>query len=115
MCSLLQTIEHLLFDCHYVKPLWRVVESLCDIKVSFHVILGVHGSSDYDNLITLVSFLIYKEWLVLSLENKSRSSSIVLQQAYFKEELSTRLKIYELCTKFTIKEKMNLEALIENL
>ena len=56
----------------------------------------------------------YKEWLVLSLENKSRSSSIVLQ--YFKEELlSTRLKIYELCTKFTIKEKMTLEALIENL
>ena len=113
VCSLPQTLEHLLFDCHYVKPLWRVVESLCDIQVSFHVILGVHGSSDYDNLITLVSFLIYKEWLVLSLENKSRSSSIVLQ--YFKEELSTRLKIYESCTKFTIKEKMNLEALIENL
>ena len=113
MCSLPQTIEHLLFDCHYVKPLWRVVESLCDIQVSFHVVLRVHGSNDYDNLITLVSFLIYKEWLVLSLENKSRSSSIVLQ--YLKEELSTHLKIYESCTKFTVKEKMNLEALIENL
>ena len=73
----------------------------------------VHDSSDYDNLITVVSFLIYKEWLVLSFENDSRSKTIVLQ--YFKNELSTRLKIYESCTRFSIKEKMNLEALIEKL
>ena len=113
VCNSPQTIQHLLFNCHYVKPLWRVVESLCNIQVSFEVILGVHDSSDYDNLITVVSFLIYKEWLVLSFENDSRSKTIVLQ--YFKNELSTRLKIYESCTRFSIKEKMNLEALIEKL
>ena len=38
---------------------------------------------------------------------------MVLQ--HFKEELLTRLKIYELCTKVSIKKKMNLEALIDNL
>ena len=113
VCNMPQTIEHLLFNCYYVKPLWRVVESLCNIRVSFEVILGVHDSNDYDNLMTVVSFLIYKEWLILSLDNKSRSRNIVLQ--HFKEELLTRLKIYELCTKVSIKEKMNLEALINNL
>ena len=113
VCNSPQTIQHLLFNCHYVKPLWRVVESLCNIQVGFEVILGVHDSSDYDNLITVVSFLIYKEWLVLSFENDSRSKTIILQ--YFKNELSTRLKIYESCTRFSIKEKMNLEALIEKL
>ena len=77
------------------------------------MILGVHDSNDYDNLMTVVSFLIYKEWLILLLDNKSRSRNIVLQ--HFKEELLTRLKIYELCTKVSIKEKMHLEALINNL
>ena len=113
VCNMPQTIEHLLFKCYYVKPLWRVEESLCNIRVSFEVILGVHDSNDYDNLMTVVSFLIYKEWLILSLDNKSRSRNMVLQ--HFKEELLTRLKIYELCTKVSIKEKMNLEALIDNL
>ena len=51
-----QTIEHLLFNCYYVKPLWRVVESLCNIRVSFEVILGVHDSNDYDNLMKLSVF-----------------------------------------------------------
>ena len=67
-----QTIEHLLFSCNYVRPLWRVVQSVFDIIISFESILGVDNTCDYDNIVTLVSFLIYKQWLVLSLENKSR-------------------------------------------
>ena len=55
-----QTIEHLLFSCDYVKPLWRVVQSVFDIINSFESILGVDNTCDYDTII-LVSFLIYKE------------------------------------------------------
>ena len=69
-----------------------------DINVSFETILGVDDFCEYDNIVTFVYFLIYKEWLVLFLENKSRKSNIMLQ--YFKDELITRLKIYEKCTKF---------------
>ena len=65
MCNMPQTIEHLLFNCYFVKPLWRVVESLCNIQVRFEVILGVKDLNDYDNLMTVVSFLIYKECLIL--------------------------------------------------
>ena len=61
----------------------------------------------------IVSFLIYKEWLILLFDDKSASRNIVLQ--HFKEELLTRLKTCELCTKFSIKEKVNLEALINNI
>ena len=69
-----------------------------DINVSFETILGVDDFCEYDNILTLVYFLIYKEWQVLFLENKSRKSNIMLQ--YFKDELITRLKIYEKCNKF---------------
>ena len=113
VCGMPQTIEHLLFSCCYVKPLWRVVQSVFDITISFESILGIDNNSDCDNIITLVSFLIYKQWLILSLENKSRSNATTLE--YFKDELSTRLRIYDLCKKFSVKEIFNIEALIEGL
>ena len=72
MCGLPQTIEHLLFTCRYVTPLWQIVDSVFDINVSFETILGVDQLCEYNNIVTLVSFLIYKEWLVLSLEGKPR-------------------------------------------
>ena len=84
-----------------------------DITVSFETILGVDDFCEYDDIVTLICFLIYKEWLVLSLENKSRESNIMLQ--YYKDELITRLRIYEKCTKFSMKEIVNIDALIEYL
>ena len=93
MCRLPQTIEYLLFTCGHVAPLWRIVDSVFDINViSFETISGVDDFCEYDNTVTLVCFLIYKEWLVLSLENKSRKSNIMLQ--CFKDGLITRLNIY---------------------
>ena len=47
------------------------------------------------------------------MENKSRESNIMLQ--YYKDELITRLRIYEKCTKFSMKEIVNIDALIEYL
>ena len=67
VCGLPQTIEHLLFTCRYVAPIWRIVDYLFDINVSFETILGVDDFCEYDNIGILVCFLIYKEWLVLSL------------------------------------------------
>ena len=75
--------------------------------------LGLTIFCEYDNIVTLVCFLIYKEWLVLSLENKSRKNNIMLQ--CFKDELITRLKIHEKCTKFSMKETVNIDALSEYL
>ena len=50
---------------------------------------------------------------MLSLENKSRSNVTTLE--YFNDELSTHLRIYDLCKKFSVKEIFNIEALIEGL
>ena len=87
--------------------------SVCIIIISFESILRVDNTCDYDNIVTLVNFLIYKEWLVLSLENKSRCNINTLQ--YFRNELSTRMKIYDLSKKFSVKEIVNIEAIFEGL
>ena len=44
---------------------------------------------------TIMSFFIYKEWLLLSLKDKKRSPVIAL--SYFKNELNLRIQIYEKC------------------
>ena len=81
ICGETQSIEHLLYSCVYVRPLWQIVE------------LGLDEQCEHDDIITIVSFLIYKDWLLPSLQNKNRNSTIAL--SYFKAELTLRQQIYE--------------------
>ena len=93
VCQEIQTIEHLLYDCSYVKPLWNIVDLVYGTKVNFIQILGLDELSNYGSVTTLICFQIYKEWLLLSLENKKRNSVIALE--YFKNEIKLRIQIYE--------------------
>ena len=93
VCQREQSIKHLLFGCIYVKPLWKVVEKICDFEITFDKILGTEECHSQDRILTLISFLIYEEWLLFSLAGKRRNSKIMLD--VYKNELALRLKIYE--------------------
>ena len=93
--ELTQTIEHLLFECRYVKPLWDVIEKIIGTRISFKQILGLENLFRENSVLSVTSFLIYKGWLVLSLENKLRNRNICL--SYFKNELSLTIEIYKMC------------------
>ena len=67
-----QTIKHL-WDCLFVKPLWEIVVDVCGFEISFDRILGTGDCNGYDHVLTLISFLTYKEWLLLSLEGKKNN------------------------------------------
>ena len=75
VCSLPQTIEHLLYDCTYVKPLWKLIEKYLGVNIGYKQILGLDNlfkedaMFKEDAIVTIICFLIYKEWLVLSLKN----------------------------------------------
>ena len=47
VCQEVQTIEHLLYDCSYVKPLWNIVDLAYVTKVNFIQILGVDELFNY--------------------------------------------------------------------
>ena len=94
VCNDIQTIPHLLFECHYVKPIWECVNNICNITMSFPIIVGL-ASCNYDYVVSDVSFLIYKEWLLSSLENKRRNTPANVQN--FKVEMMLRAKIYRSC------------------
>jgi hypothetical protein len=38
VCDCRQSIEHLLFECHYVKPLWNTIGNIFEIGVTFPII-----------------------------------------------------------------------------
>jgi hypothetical protein len=73
VCGLPQTIEHLLFDCVYVKPLWSLVENVCSETISFKKIVGVDKCFHHNNFV--LCFLIYKEWVLLSFQRKHRNKT----------------------------------------
>ena len=96
VCQEPQSIEHLLWKCNYVKPLWSIVEKVCDFKITYGKILGIDDCCKQDRVLTLMSFLVYKEWLLLSLEGKKRSNNTMIQ--FYKRELELRLRIYGQCS-----------------
>ena len=57
VCQEIQTIEHLLYSCSYVKPLWNVVDLVFDTKVNFIQILELDELFDHGSVTTLICFL----------------------------------------------------------
>ena len=68
VCNQIQTIEHLLFGCNYVKPLWEIVNTLYGINITFHQMLDLDKHFKYDSITTIICYIIYKEWLLFSLD-----------------------------------------------
>ena len=60
-------------------------------KGNFMQILGVDEVFNYGSVTTLICFLIYKEWFLLSLENRKRNPVIALE--YFNNEIKLRIQI----------------------
>ena len=69
VCQEPQSIEHLLWECDYVKPLWSIVEKVCDFEITYDKILEIEDDCKQDHMLTLRAFLVYNEYLLLCLEN----------------------------------------------
>ena len=93
-----------------VSPLWHIVNNVLGVNVNYYQILGLDENFNHNAIITIVSFLIYEEWSLLSLCDKSRSSAIVLD--WFKYELNVRMEIYKKCNCIDSQHVDNLQELI---
>jgi len=113
VCDSIQSLEHLLFTCKYVKPLWNIAEKLYNTNIDYDVILGLKDNHNIHFIVTVISYCIYKEWLLLSLESKNRRNCINLD--FFKKEFKLRLEIYKQCTNIDMLERNQLESLVNAL
>ena len=84
VCGATQSIEHLLYSCCYVKPLWQVVNTAHGISVNCKKIL-LDETFSLTVITTIITFFIYEDvWLLLSLKGTERNPVIPL--SYFKNE-----------------------------
>jgi hypothetical protein len=113
LCARKQTIRHLLLECSYVQPLWNKLNEMYTINITFPVLLGCDRFFQFHSLCSLIAFIIYKEWLLLSLQNKRRSFPLSLD--YFKSELQLRATIYRKCRAYKEIDFIHLDNFIESL
>ena len=94
MCNTEETIEHLVFQCKYANSIWIEFRKMLDLKLELHhIVLGVQNNKRMSFLISIVAFLIYKEWLVKSMKNEERSEIPNLN--VFIEDLKFKSCIYK--------------------
>ena len=84
---------------------------VCNITLTCKNIIGIDKSFEYNSLVTLKSFLIYKEWLLFSLQGKHRQGNNSM--LFFRHELQSRLNIYENCSGFDFILKENVKGMID--
>ena len=73
VCNEIETIEHLLYECEYVKHIWQKIMELLDVEITLRdIILGSNLSDKHNFIVSVVVYLIYKEWVNLSLDTKVR-------------------------------------------
>ena len=96
-CDLKHRIEHLLFECHRAARLWHIVKDAYQITVCLNNIICELEDYDlvFNHVATLLAFLLYEEWLLMSLENLNRC--VDFQYHFYINDLKLHDKIC--CTK----------------
>ena len=84
----------MLYECKYSKTIWKIFKNVFGYKIS-EIISDIWNNQNLEHIITLTCFLIYKEWLLLSLDGKIRNG--ILNASFYSNELSLRQKIYLNC------------------
>ncbi len=94
MCDETQCINHLLYECWYSDMIWKYVSAKLNVKIELkNVLLGDSVTTEMNVALSLICYIIYKDWLVQSLENKSRIKDNILNR--FKNEIRNWYFIYK--------------------
>ena len=73
LCDKVQTIEHLIFECVFVKEVQVLVERMLDCKIPYDDILcGFENNLIANYVSNIVAFTIYKNWLLYSLKSEKK-------------------------------------------
>ncbi len=76
ICNSTETISHLIYECQYARIIWSKVEKALNSTINpYNVILGHNLAQNTNMIISLIAYLIYKEWVNMSLNNKQRQKT----------------------------------------
>jgi hypothetical protein len=100
ICNASETVLHLLYDCTYAQRIWTIVGQACNIDLNKQdIFLGINFSTT-DYVLSEISYLIYKEWLILRNEGKRRTREHT--RSFFTRELKFKIIINNLLHNYGI-------------
>ena len=108
ICNVNEDILHLLFNCRYASTIWADFCLRTGITViAEDVLFGKEDISKTDNImINLIAYLIYKKWLLESLNNVPRQLTDNLNN--FKADLVFKKSLYKYCKWYEYVEAIEL-------
>ena len=93
VCGREETIQHLLFECAYTNDIWKLVGKALSTELNSNNVILVIGLSEKDNFITsLIAYLIFKEWVHTSLDNRKREKQLSYKK--YLNELTCYRNVY---------------------
>ena len=92
ICKVTHDIIHMLFYCAKAKQIWSVISQVFNLNISLKDIIITDFERDMCIFISLISFLIYKEWLLFSNDKSWKVHDII---GYIKWELRLKSQVYE--------------------
>jgi hypothetical protein len=105
LCNFNEDIIHLLFDCQHAKQTWERVSDATSFQITKHSILFGTNNRDETILISIISYLIYKTWLISKNENVPRTNGPSTR--FYIAELSYKSQVYSLLKRFEIVRLLN--------
>ena len=94
ICNTVETIVHLLYECSHAQMFWNLVTNATNIDISKFMVIFGNGCEIYNNIISMISYFIYKEWLIMKHENKKRKWETTLP--FLNKELNYQISLYTL-------------------
>jgi len=114
-CNTEESVIHMLYECIEAEALWSLVRNALRIENTLNVYMIIFGqgqNNSSNHLFSIITYYIYREWLVPSLENRDR---IRFQPAKFKTYLTYKANVYSNCRNPLWKDVCNELNLIRNL
>ena len=106
-CSDIETTEHMLYNCHKIKPIWDLVSGILKIKIDWRcIVLGpplmiTLAQKQKMVIISMLTFTLYKYWL-----NNRGNFNLHALLLMIKQELAITAKVYRLVANEYINHKM---------
>ena len=88
--------------CKLAKQIWHIVNRSLSVNIQLEdIVFGTKLTSDLNYAVSLVSFCIYKHWILNHINIKDRTYSLILSlvknDIYFRSQILRRTEKYSHC------------------
>ena len=114
ICQIDQDITHLLYTCRHVRHVWLRINNVLARNVrATHVIFGMEHDFNLNFIISLVSYIVYKEWILCEKNDIDRDNFNIL--GFISRELIYRHMIFKHMHWFDNNMQIMFEKVVEEI